>query len=239
MAVVQLLRRVHEARMPVAAADAVQAPLWPLQGRMHPNLCPAIRDANVRGLLLCASHDLNFDGPDSFDVRVGLMGDDEVLVVPGVIGSPDSTILFAKVDTGFSVDDLPVEWLSLPVLNLEFSLDLIVPGVIYPKGYCGPLFVAVAARTQVRIPAGYPLTQLIAIDGREPALEISGTLRRSRADADFQGLLRPGWRDVERVGQTLKARRCLDLFMRQPQEEVLRSLQNRGQVEDGIIDPRR
>jgi hypothetical protein len=145
MAVVQLLRRVHEARMPVAAADAVQAPLWPLRGRMHPNLCPAIRDANVRGRLLTALHDIDFDGPDNFDVRVGPMGTNEVMVIPGVIGSPESTILFAKVDTGFSVDDLSVEWLSLPVLNLEFSLDLIVPGVIYPKGCCGPLFVAVAA----------------------------------------------------------------------------------------------
>lgn len=239
MAVVQLLRRVHEAGMPVAAAGAGQEPLWPLQGQMHPNLCPAIRDANVRGLLLTALHDINFDGPDSFDVRVGPIGTNEVMIVPGIIGSPDSSILFAKVDTGFSVDDLPVEWLSLPVLNLEFSLDLIVPGVIYPKGYCGPLFVAVAARTQVRIPAGYPITQLIAIGGLDPALEISGTLRCSRIDEDFQGLLRPGWRDVERTGRALKARQCLDLFMRLPTEEVFRWSQLGGQDEDSIIDPRR
>jgi hypothetical protein len=201
---------------------------------MHPNLCPAIRDANVRGLLLTALHDLDFDGPDGFEVRVGSVGGDEILVVPGVIGSPDSEILFAKVDTGFSVDDLPIEWLSTPVLNLEFSLDLIVPGVVYPKGYCGPLFVAVAARKKVRIPAGYPLTQLIAVDGGEPALEVGGRLRRSRADEDFQGLLRPGWREVERTGRPLKARRCLDLFMKPLSEEVLRSLR----VEGGVIDPR-
>ena len=173
-----------------------------------------------------ALHDLTFDGPDSFDVRLGPGGADDVLVVPGIIGSPDSTILFAKVDTGLSVDDLPIEWLSLPVLNLEFSLDLIVPGVIYPKGYCGPLFVAVAARSQVRVPAGYPLTQLVAIGDQEVELELSKTLSSSRRDRNFQGLLRPGWRDVERHGKVVKARRCLELFMELPEDRLGRMLQD-------------
>ena len=226
MAVVKLLRRIHEAPMPVVAARPVGEPLWPLYGQMHPNVCPSIRNANVLGLLISALHELTFDGPDSFDVRLGPSGADDVLVVPGVIGSPDSTILFAKVDTGLSVDDLPVEWLSLPVLNLEFSLNLIVPGVIYPKGYCGPLFVAVAARTQVRVPAGYPLSQLVTIDGQEVELELSETLSSSRRDHNFQGLLRPGWRDVELHGKVVKARRCLELFMEHPEGGLARSLQD-------------
>ena len=149
---------------------------------------------------MSALHHINFDGPDSFDVRLGLMGANEVLVVPGIIGSPDSTILFAKVDTGFSVDDLPLEWLSLPVLNLEFSLNLIVPGVIYPKGYCGPLFVAVAARTPSTSPLGHPLTQLVAIDGKNRPLKSVNSLLAQTTDKNFQGLLCVGWRDVEQTG---------------------------------------
>ena len=101
MVVVRLLRRVDQARAPVAAAHALHKPLWPLKGQMRPNLCPAIRDANVKGVLMSALHDISFDGLDSFDVRLGTTELNEVLVVPGVIGSPDSTILFAKVDTGF------------------------------------------------------------------------------------------------------------------------------------------
>ena len=161
-------------------------------------------------------------------MRIGPGGANDVLVVPGVIGSPDSTILFAKVDTGFSVDDLPVEWLSLPVMNLEFSLNLIMPGVIFPKGYCGPIFVAVAARTPVFVAAGYPLTQLVAIDGQEVDLELIDTLSSSRRDSNFQGLLRPGWRDVERAGKVVKARRCLDLFMQHPDGEILRALEGQA-----------
>lgn len=226
MAIVKLLRRIHEAPIPVMSTRHVIEPIWPLEGKMHPNVCPSIRNANMLGLLIPALHELTFDGPDSFDVRLGLAGADDVFVVPGVIGSPDSTILFAKVDTGLSVDDLPVEWLSLPVLNLEFSLNLIVPGVIYPKGYCGPLFVAVAARTQVRVPAGYPLTQLVAIDGQEVEVEVSESLSFSRQDSKFQGLLRPGWRDAECHIKVVKARRCLELFMENPEGRLASLFQN-------------
>jgi hypothetical protein len=220
MAVIKLLRRVQEASLPFIAAKPFGKPLWPIKGLMHPNLCPAIRDANARGLLMSALHDLSFEGPDSFEVSLGCCEGDEVLVVPGVIGSPDSTILFAKVDTGLSVDDLPIEWLALPLVNLEFSLNLIVPGVIYPKGYSGPLFVAVASRSKIRVPAGYPLSQLVAIDGQEVELELSENLSSSRRDKNFQGLLCPGWCVVEQHGKRVSARQCLELFRQYSEIEL-------------------
>ena len=212
--------------MPILAAKPLCEPLWPLTGQMHPNRCPAIRAANLSGFLLHALHELIFDGPDSFDVKMGIGDVNQVLIVPGIIGSPDSTILFAKVDTGLSVDDLPVELVSLPVLNLEFSLNLIVPSVIYPKGYCGPLFVALAARTHLRIPIGYPLTQLIAIDGQSVEIGISENISSSRRDHEFQGLLETSWQDVERHGKSIKARQCLDLFIKNTEDTIAKLLLN-------------
>lgn len=220
MTIVKLHRRVHEATVPIISAKPSFNPLWPIKGQMHPNICPAIRNANIKGFLISGLHDIQFYGPNSFDVWINSDSANRVAVVPGIIGSYDSNILFAKVDTGFSVDNLPVEWLSLPVLNIEFSLNLIVPGVIYPKGYSGPLFVAVAARTQVRIPSGYPLAQLVTIDNQEVEVEISETISFSSNDCKFQGLLHPGWRNVERHGKLVKASQCLQLFHEYPENEL-------------------
>jgi hypothetical protein len=191
---------------------------------MHPNNCPAIRDANRLGLTLGALHELAFDGPDDFDVRVGVNASGSLLVTPGVIGSPDSSILFAKIDTGLSVDDLPCDWLSLPVLNLEYSIGLITPSILYPKGYCGPLFIAVAARHKAMVSAGYPLTQLVPLDGREIGFELSATLATSKRDAVFEGLLAPGWQEILKNGKYTKARRCLQVFMQYPEPEVMQAL---------------
>jgi hypothetical protein len=221
---VTLLRRVEEACPPTPATALHTRPLWPIDGQMHPNNCPAIRDANRLGLMLGALHDVALDGPDDFDVRVGMNASGSLLVTPGVIGSPDSSILFAKIDTGLSVDDLPFDWLALPVLNLEHSKGLIVPSVLYPKGYCGPLFIAVAARHKVTVGAGYPLTQLVPLDGREVSFQLSATLGASKRDDAFEGLLTPGWKEILRTGKNTKARRCLQVFMQYPEAEVIQAL---------------
>ncbi|WP_145051785.1 hypothetical protein [Lignipirellula cremea] len=191
---------------------------------MHPNICPAIKKANMKGVLLSALHDIKFDGPESFDVRLGSTGQNTVLVVPGVIGSPNSTVLFAKLDTGFSVDELPVEILSLPILDLEFSMNLIVPGVIYPKGYCGPLFIAVAARKAMCVQAGYPLTQLVALNHQDLEITVSPHLATSSHDQRFEGLLHPGWQDILKHGCVVTARRCLELFEQYTEELISKTL---------------
>jgi hypothetical protein len=110
------------------------------------------------------------------------------------------------------------------VLNLEFSLELIIPGIIYPVGYCGPLFIAVAARTEVRIPAGYPLTQLVAMNGQKFEVELTETLSYSRNDHRFEGLLRPGWDIWKRKGKTVKAHEFLELLRDYSEDELGRVL---------------
>jgi len=191
---------------------------------MHPNICPAIRNANMKGVLMSALHDIDFDELGGFDVRLGSNGDKAVLVVPGIIGSLNSDVLFAKVDTGFSVDDLPIQMLSIPVLDLEFSLNLIVPGVIYPQGYSGPLFIAVASRVPIRIPASYPLTQLIALNERESEIVVNDRFELSKKDQLFEGLLCPGWPQIQQHGRVVNARRCLELFREFSEETLSRTL---------------
>jgi hypothetical protein len=224
LSIIMLCRRIYEAQKPFPAGSSTLKPLWPLNGKVHPNACPAIKDANMKGVLLSSPMELSFDGPDTFDVHLCHGAEPEILVYPGVIGTPESRIRFAKVDTGLSVNGLPFECLSLPVLNLEFSLELIIPGIIYPVGYCGPLFIAVAARTEVRIPAGYPLTQLVAMNGQKFEVELTETLSYSRNDHRFEGLLRPGWDIWKRKGKTVKAHEFLELLRDYSEDELGRVL---------------
>jgi len=233
MVEIQLLRRIDEAISPVNGKELNSKPLWPISGKMHPNVCPAIKEANNKGLFLSSTYEIEFDGPSNFNVLLGLNNQREVFVLPGIIGSPDSTILFAKVDTGFSVENLPVDLLSTPVLDIEFSLNLIVPGVMYPKGYSGPIFIAVASRTKTSVPVGYPLAQFIVLSEEVAYISISEGLEKSSQDKRFEGLLQPGWQSFRENGLLVKANECLELFRLYP-EGVLSTMLGMNPIKEGL-----
>jgi hypothetical protein len=204
--------RIPEARPPELAKGSILAPLWPVQGKIRPNACPAIRSANHLGVLFFTHHSLSFEGPRDFFLDIIALADQTFLTVPGVMGSYDSTVLFAKVDVGISVLDLPCPFLCTPTLDIEASSGFIVPSVLYPKGFTGPIFIPVASRSPCAIGIGYPLAQLIPLsEAQDLELKAENGPRSTVADDQFEGLLLSGWSDPANQKRHIRASKFLDL----------------------------
>ena len=216
----EFVRRVSEAICPRRLAEIDVAPLWPLSGCIRPNLCPAVVRANRLGVLLSALHDLRFFGPRDFEVDLIARSGRRLLVVPAVMGSPDASMLFAKIDTGLSLSAAPNAFLVGPVKDLDFSRELEVPVTLYPAGFEGPLILAAAARRSVEIPAGYPLAQMVPLRDEDLELVVPSDLGSVAADQEFEGLFAPGWRDCEAPRKRLFASQWLDLMMSRTESEV-------------------
>ena len=220
---VSYLLRIPEARRPELATRPIVAPLWPVRGRIRPNECPAIRSANQLGVLLFTHHPLIFEGPKDFFLDIAALADKSFLCVPGVVGSLDSTLLFAKVDIGISVVDLPCPFLCTPVLDLDASYGLIVPSVHYPQGFTGPLFVPVAARSECELASGFPVAQLIALSAvSDLALQALDNTLLAGDGSRFEGLLLPGWNNPDYPRKRIRASRFLELTATYTETELWR-----------------
>lgn len=204
--------RIPEARPPQLAKGSILAPLWPVHGKIRPNACPAIRGANHLGILFFTHHPLSFEGPRDFFIDIIALTDQTFLSVPGIMGSLDSTVLFAKVDVGISVLDLPCPFLCTPALDIEASSGFIVPSVLYPKGFTGPIFIPVASRSPCEIAIGYPLAQFIPLsEAQDLELKAEKGPPSTGAGDQFEGLLLSDWNDPANQKRHIRASKFLHL----------------------------
>jgi len=222
---IQYTLRYPEAQKPDLATHPILHPLWPTYGKIRPNACPAIKSANRLGVLLFTHHPLSLQGPRDFSVELIALADQTLLSIPGIMGSLDSTVLFAKVDVGISVWNLPCAFLCTSALDIEASQGLIMPSVLYSKGFTGPLFVPVAAHSPCEIGSGYPLAQLIPLS-ETPDLVLK-PVAASLYPGDggqFEGLLCSGWSNPNHPRRSTHARKLLELLAVYTEAEVWRSL---------------
>ena len=217
--------RIPEALRPEPAGRPMLDPLWPVRGKIRPNGCPAIRSANQLGILLFTHHRLTFEGPRDFSLEIIAMEDQTLLCVPGVVGSLDSSLLFAKVDVGISVLKLPGPFLCTSVLDLDASYGLIVPSVLYPKGFTGPLLVPVASRAECKLESGFPVAQFIPLSAAsELTIRDLGNSPLAGEDDSFEGLLLPGWNSPDCQRRQIRASGFLELAAAYTETELPRRI---------------
>lgn len=154
---------------------------------LRPELCPAVKDFHSSGFLIYSPFEIKIQSKFSFNVAVYTNIDEQKLLVPGIIGTPGSPRFYARVDTGFSLLNSECEILSIPnLLCDEVRQTLIIPPVIYPAGYTGPILIAVSADQPFQIDTTLPLLHLIPLSREISSVKVEDTDVRHTS---FEGLI--------------------------------------------------
>jgi len=152
-------------------------------GKITPSKCPAIRQAYNLGCYINSPSQYNFKN-GIFDVkRYKIL--DKYLLDPGIIGDPSSKNLFARIDTGYSFQNLDIDVLATPILAPLINDDFQIPPVVYPKGYTGPILAPVSSRKNNIIKEMQPILHLIPLSLEYTFEEINQELIHS----NFEGLI--------------------------------------------------
>lgn len=160
---------------------------------LRPELCPAVKDFHSSGFLIYSPFDIEIQSKFSFDVAVYTDTDKQKLLVPGIIGTPNSPRFYARVDTGFSLINSECEIISIPNLRCDaVRQTLIIPPVIYPAGYTGPILIAVSADQPFQIDTALPLIHLIPMSREISSVKVEDTNVRHTS---FEGLIYKDFND--------------------------------------------
>ncbi len=158
---------------------------------IRPELCPAIRAFDRLGIYIGTPYGVNFHGNHNFDVEIYKNALGANLLCPGVIGSPQSDMLYARIDSGLSVVDLRSPLVAISIQNsIHGNSCLRIPPAVYPVSYTGPILIPVGANSAIHVPRGEFLIHLFALssDGGEFRIVPS-----SIAHDKFEGLLTREW----------------------------------------------
>jgi hypothetical protein len=153
-----LYKRFHKASMEQVIQQLIKESE---SGKISPSKCPAIRQAYELGCYI--------NSPRQYDFRNGAFKikrykiTDKHLLDPGVIGDPTSNHLFARIDTGYSFENLEVDTLATPILAPRINVDFQIPPVVYPSGYTGPILAPVGSVKDVSIKEAQPILHLIPL----------------------------------------------------------------------------
>ena len=184
MYTVTLKRRIEEARYRVSEIERSEG--------MSPDRCPAIRSAANLGVELLAAYGVSFAGPRELRSEVLRTGSGGTVFLPGVIGDPNSERIYARIDSGFSVSDLPCSLLATLPLSLSTrAAGFSAPTVLYKSGYSGPILAPLSSIEMSRILVGDPILHL------GPLTEYPVTFEEGIEETvheNFEGLLYVGWR---------------------------------------------
>ena len=159
---------------------------------MTPSKCPAIRSYAASGIDFHSLHDVFFEGPLSVRSDAFRTGEGALVLVPGVIGSPGTHWVYARIDTGFSVEELPSSFLmTLPLELCERPNGYNSPSILYEKGYSGPLLAAIASAGMAELKVHDPIAHFVPlVEDRELQVRV---IDRPIVHADFEGLLQQNW----------------------------------------------
>lgn len=153
--------------------------------------CPAVRQAATLGVTICVPITVDFEGARGFLVGRYLTPDGRREIAPGVIGDPDSLRLYARIDSGFSIIDSHTALLQVPAISLaERDEGLIVPIVVYPSDYRGPILIAMSSTAPARVEVGEDAVQLIPLTEHEVVFEI---IDQDVEHPTFSGLFSKDW----------------------------------------------
>ena len=130
-------------------------------GKITPSKCPAIKQAYRLGCYINSPSKYLFQN-GVFKVKRYKIGEKQLLD-PGVIGDPTANEIFARIDSGYSFKNLEVEILATPILAPHINENIIIPPVVYPVGYTGPILIPLGSKHSIIIEADQPILQLIPL----------------------------------------------------------------------------
>ena len=193
----------------VSSLDSFKQQSMGVKG-IRPELCPAIRDFHSRGWFVGSPIELTFYNSREFDVDKRRNVQGKLFLSPGVIGDPDAKRLFARVDTGLSFKDLPVALMAIKRQSQDWIYgSLVIPPVIYPKGYTGPILLAVSSNDYITIPINEPLVHLIPMtDGIDIDIDLSDEYITHEK---FEGLYSKSWEEEHKKEGMVKSTSLLAL----------------------------
>lgn len=158
MSIIVLYKRYHRASIKQSIQQIIKESE---SGKITPSKCPAIRQAYNLGCYV--------NSPRQYDFNNGIFNikrykiKDTYLLDPGVIGDPSSKNLFARIDTGYSFQNLDIDVLATPILAPLINDDFQIPPVVYPKGYTGPILAPISSRKNISIKEFQPILHLIPL----------------------------------------------------------------------------
>lgn len=167
---------------------------------IQPEFCPAIRDFYSRGWLVGTPIEINLYNSREFDVDKRSTPDGKLFLSPGIIGDPNADRLYARIDTGLSLKDLPVALMAIKRQSEDWKFkNIVIPPVIYPRGYSGPILIAVSSDHFETIPINEPLIHLIPMT-EETHIEAELS-NENISHEKFEGLYTISWeKDYVREG---------------------------------------
>jgi len=129
------------------------------KSKVTPSRCPAINKAYNRGIFILNPKDYYFK-EKYFIVNEYSSLSGKKILDPGIIGTPDSNHIYARIDLGFSFENIPCDILATPILASYFNNNFEIPAVIYNKGYSGPILAPVSCEFDKILFKGTPILQL-------------------------------------------------------------------------------
>jgi hypothetical protein len=158
MSIIVLYKRYHRASMEQSIQQIIKESE---SGKITPSKCPAIRQAYNLGCYVNSPRQYDFNNGIFNIKRYKII--DTYLFDPGVIGDPSSKNLFARIDTGYSFQNLEIDVLATPILAPLINDDFQIPPVVYPKGYTGPILAPISSRKNISIKEFQPILHLIPL----------------------------------------------------------------------------
>ena len=159
---------------------------------MRPALCPAIRSFQSLGWRVSPPVNVIFRSERSFDVDRYSDEDGKKFLVPGVIGDKESERLYARIDSGFSLVDLSVPMLAIKCQEEgDYYRGFEVAPVIYPKGYTGPILMAVSANGRFELIRSEYILHLIPMTSEEVDVVVDEDFEH--LEPQFEGLFKNSW----------------------------------------------
>jgi hypothetical protein len=190
MGEVVFIRRYNVGKVE-AANDVFKKTLKDSKG-IRPELCPSIRDYHSTGWMISTPVNVHFQGEREFKVNKYIDENKKKFLVPGVIGDRDSKKLYARIDTGFSLENLSVPMMALKCqYENDFFGNFEIAPVVYPKQYTGPILIAAYGKNCFELAADQFILHLMPLSETVMTHRIEDNFMHP--EVRFEGLLRDGW----------------------------------------------
>lgn len=162
---------------------------------IRPEFCPAIREFHSIGFVIGSPIAVKFENKRKFFLEKSWDSKQNIFLSPGVIGEQNSDRLYARVDSGLSFINLELPIIAIKNQNaIEYLENIIIPPVLYPAGYSGPILIPISANNNVQINKNDGLLSLIPLstDINMDYEIISSDIKHDK----FEGLYYRNWQDT-------------------------------------------
>ena len=190
MSKTRIIKRYHGAKL-LDSAEHFKINSHGAKG-ISPQLCPAIRDFHSTGLRIYSPVEINFRSKRDFDVDFYRGEGDDYFLVPGVIGDKRSQRLYARVDTGYSIQTESTPFLAIKCQDEDdFYSNFEVAPVIYQAGYSGPILIAVSSTQEFKLSSTKPILHLLPLNPTRTNFDLIEDYNYK--EPKFEGIFSNNW----------------------------------------------